>query len=63
MRDFTHDAVIEKFLATSRWYLLEARVTMDGEGRVKIEPPSQGLQPQVPLPRPPQPARPSAAAT
>ena len=38
-RHFTDEQAIEQFLALSRWYLLEAHVTMSAEGRITIEPP------------------------
>ena len=33
------DEAIRKFLALSRWYLLEAHVTTAADGRISIEPP------------------------
>ena len=36
---FTDHVAILRFLATSRWYLLVARVTTDAAGRVGIDPP------------------------
>jgi len=36
---FTDHVAILRFLATSRWYLLVARVTTDDAGRVSIDPP------------------------
>jgi hypothetical protein len=38
----TEDEAIQRFLAMSRWYLLEAHVTTAPDGRISIEPPVVG---------------------
>ena len=40
--DLTDEEAIQRFLALSRWYLLEAHVTTAADGRISIEPPVAG---------------------
>ena len=38
----TDEEAIRRFLALSRWYLLEAHVNTAADGRISIEPPVAG---------------------